>query len=398
MNWLKDHVLTLEIRKRLFELAYCVYLFETILQYSKYGTMESIHLLFPVLRLVAYATLLCKLLLDFAAREFSIKDIGVIVLVGMPLAISAYVTRDKNLLIYWAFIVGAKNISLMRLLRLSLYVHIVSILFVVISCYAGVLENRIYYRNAAEQTGKRECLGFGYTTESANLFFYVVLMWIYLRKDKIKAAEWLAMASVVAVLYVKTDTKNATALALVAIIGSVALKYSANLRKFHKLYAIVAVSIFPVLACFITWASYCYSGEVVFWQKFNGLISNRLSLGHSGFQNYGIRLWGQQIVWSAGSLNEELAYNYVDSSYVQMLLNFGPIILEMVLAGAVTVGIALTKKKDTYLLLVLTIIAAHTTFDPQLMWIGYNTFVMMYSYIETKGENFHEQTPEGSSL
>ena len=123
-----------------------------------------------------------------------------------------------------------------------------------------------------------------------------------------------------------------------------------------------------------------------------------MSLGHSGFQNYGIRLWGQQIVWSAGSLNEELAYNYVDSSYVQMLLNFGPIILEMVLAGAVTVGIALTKKKDTYLLLVLTIIAAHTTFDPQLMWIGYNTFVMMYSYIETKGENFHEQTPEGSSL
>lgn len=388
MNWIQDHILISETRKKFFEIAYCIYLFETILQYSKYGTMESVHLLFPVLRLTAYAILLFKLLLDFAAKEFSAKDIGIIVLVGIPLAISAYVTGDKNLLIYWVFIVGAKNLSLERLIRLSFYVHIATILIVVISCYAGVLENRIFYRNTAEQTGKRECLGFGYTTESANLFFYTVLMWIYLRKDKIKAAEWLVMALVIAVLYVKTDTKNATVLALAAIIGSVVLKYSAYLRKFHKSYAIVAVSIFPVVACFIIWASFCYSGEVAFWQKFNELISGRLSLGHSGIQNYGIRLWGQQIVWSAGSLNEELAYNYVDSSYVQMLLNFGPIILSMVLAGAVIVGVVLSRKKDTYLLLVLVIIAVHTTFDPQLMWIGYNTFVMMYSYIEIKEEKF----------
>ncbi len=386
ISWVKKHILTLEARKRLFELTYCLYLFETILQYSKYSTMDGIHLLFPLLRLVAYTILIFKLLLDFVAKEFSIKDIGIIALVGIPLAISAYVTKDKNMLIYWIFIVGAKNVKLGRLIKLSFFVHIAGILFVLVSCYAGVLENRIFYRNVAEQTGKRECLGFGYTTESSNLFFYTVLMWVYLRKDKIRLVEWLVMGIAVLALYVKTDTKNATILALIAIIGSVILKRSASARTFHKWYALVAVGIFPLAACFIIWSSYCYSGEVTFWQNFNTLISNRLSLGHSGIQNYGIHFWGQPIVWSAATLNENLAYNYVDSSYVQILLNFGPIILGMILAGAVAVGVALIRKKDTYLLLVLAIIAVHTTFDPQLILIGYNTFVMMYSYVQTAKE------------
>lgn len=397
MNWFEKNLLDIKIRKSLFEFAYCLFLFETIFQYSKYGVMEEIHILFPALRIMAYAVLLFKLMLDFIAREFSPKEMAFVVLVGVPLAISGYVTGNKNLLIYWAFIVGANNIDLERIIKLSLIVHAVTILFVVFSCYAGVIENQIYYRNSVEQTGRRDSFGFEYTTEITNQFFYMVLMWIYLRKEKIKPVEWLLMVLIIIFLYVKTDTKNATALGLAAILESVILKYSVYVRKYHKWYAVLAVGIFPLVACFIIWASYNYSGEGVLWQKFNEIISGRLSLGRSGILNYGVKPWGQPMVWVGGTPGDGAAYNYVDSSYVQMLINFGPIILAMILAGAMAVGVALTKKGDTYLLLVLGIIAIHTTFDPQLMWIGYNTFVMMYSYFKKK-EPLRDETEKLSCI
>lgn len=394
MSWAEKWLFNVNSRKRWFEIAYCIFLFETILQYSKYGEMGAIHLLFPALRILSYSILLIKLLLDFLTKEFSLEETIIITVVGILLVISAYVTKDKNLLIYWAFIVGANNTNFERLIKISLFVHIVTIAFVVLSCYGGVLENRIYYRNVTEQTGKRESLGFEYTTEIINQVFYMVLMWIYIRKDKIKPIEWIAMAGLVLALYIKTDTKNATALAIAAIIGSIVLKYSTSVRKFHKWYAVVAIGIFPAVACFIIWASYSYSEANALWVKLNQHISGRLALGKSGILNYGILPFGQPIVWVGGTPENGAVYNYVDSSYVQILLNYGPIILSMILAGAVSAGLTLSKKKDMYLFLVLCIIAVHTTFDPQLMWIGYNTFVMLYSYFKSKEESSRDESAE----
>ena len=44
-------------------------------------------------------------------------------------------------------------------------------------------------------------------------------------------------------------------------------------------------------------------------------------------------------------------------------------------------GIFIAIRKDTYFLLVFVLFAVHSTFDPQLTWIGYNCFLMAYSYI-----------------
>ena len=44
-------------------------------------------------------------------------------------------------------------------------------------------------------------------------------------------------------------------------------------------------------------------------------------------------------------------------------------------------GIFIAIRKDTYFLLVFVLFVVHSTFDPQLTWIGYNCFLMAYSYI-----------------
>ena len=124
-----------------------------------------------------------------------------------------------------------------------------------------------------------------------------------------------------------------------------------------------------------------YDQSIQWMEKFNKLISGRLGLGKRGYLNYDIQLLGQKIQWVGGEPEDVTIYNYVDSSYMQMLLNFGPIILALILIGLILIGIFIAIRKDTYFLLVFAIFIVHSTFDPQVAWIGYNSFLMAYSYI-----------------
>ena len=301
-------------------------------------------------------------------------------MIGCILVISTLVTRDKSMLIYWIFIVGGHNVEFKRIIKYAFVAHIGALIFVVISCYSGIIENNIYYRNYYEQTGIRESLGFGYTSECANHFLYIVLMWIYIKGDKIKPVEWGLMILGIIFFYLKTDTKNATALGLLAIFISILLKYSSYFRKYKKYYVPIAILIVPFLAMLIIYLSYNYSESNELLSAINNTLSGRLYLAQKGLINYGISLFGQPIVWIGGNPSE--GYNYVDSSYIWILLNYGAIIFLMIILGAMALGIRISQKKDTYFLLVISIIAVHSTFDPQLIWIGYNSFLMIYSYFK----------------
>lgn len=368
-----------EKKKWMFLFAYGIYLVSVILFASKYGEMDSMKIFFPVVRFIAYGLICAKIILDFLEKGYSKKELALIVIVGTLFLISAYVTKDKNLLIYWVFIVAAHDVDFQNIIKWSLWVHVGAVLFVIGSCYGGILENRIYGLNYGIRI--RDSLGFQYTTTGSNFFFYMILMWVYWRKNKI---TWIELAVLIAgniYLFSKTDTKNAFALGMLAIIGTIILKYIPCLRAYKKIYSVLAVGIVPALSVGIIRISIKYDQAIQWMYKFNELISGRLNLGKSGYLNYGIRLLGQKIQWVGGEPADAAMYNYVDSSYMQSLLNFGPIILALILAGLILMGIFIAIRKDTYFLLVFVLVAVHSTFDPQLTWIGYNCFLMAYSYI-----------------
>lgn len=368
-----------EKKKWMFLFAYGIYLVSVILFASKYGEMDSMKIFFPVVRFIAYGLICAKIILDFLEKGYSKKELALIIIVGTLFLISAYVTKDKNLLIYWVFIVAAHDVDFQDIIKWSLWVHIGTVLFVIGSCYGGILENRIYVQEGGKRV--RDSLGFQYTTEGSNLFFYMILMWVYWRKNKITWIELAAMLAGSLYFFIKTDTKNSFTLGMLAIIGVIVLKYIPYLRIYKRIYSVIAVGIVPILSAGIISISVKYAESVQWMKKLNGLLSGRIALGKSGYVNFGIKLFGQKIQWVGGEPGEGIAYNYVDSSYMQSLLNFGPIILALILAGLILMGIFIAIRKDTYFLLVFVLFAVHSTFDPQLTWIGYNCFLMAYSYI-----------------
>lgn len=383
---MREFILKEENRKRIFAVAFILYLTELILCTSVYGKMEQLHQIFVLARLTSYILVCSKLLLDFLARTFSLKEIGIVGIISLFLLWIAYNSGNKAILIYWAFIVAAHDMEFEKIIKWSCLVHAGCLVFVIASSYGGIIENRLY-----DASGRaRESLGFQFATESSNYFFYTLLMWIYWRKNKITWKELAGLSLLCLFLFYKTDTKSAFGLSCLALIIAVILKKVRWFREYHSGYMIAAVCCVPLLAYSIFRLSAEYSVRIQWMEKLNKLVTGRLRLGKSGIKTYGISLWGQRIEWIGGTAGYEgiqKAYNYVDSSFMQILLSMGIVFLLFLITVFVLLGLRTAMKKDTYLLAVLILIAIHSTFDPQIILMEFNSFIMLYSYFYWKGEN-----------
>lgn len=379
-----DNLDTATLKHKLFVLAYVVFLFEIIMSYSMYGYMEVLHPVFSIVRKATFAVILCKLLLDLYTKEFTKRDAVLIIAVGCLLIISALITKERAFLAYWAFIVAGANVDYRKIIKLSFVVHIACLAIIICSTYVGILDNIIYYRNEVEKTGLRESLGFHYSSEIAHMFFYTTLMWIYFRQDKIKLLELLIITLVTIFIFIKTDTKNPMALGLIAVVCSLLFKCSKFMRTYRRWYTFIAVCIMPALIFFIIWASYSYTPDNLFLYKLNKLVSGRIILGHSGLGYCPVTLFGKPIVWGTQS---DGFYFFIDSSYLLILLNYGMAVLTMVAVSAIALGLKIGRKKDIWMLLCFILIAIHSTFDGQLLLLGYNSFIMLYSYFKAGDNN-----------
>ena len=106
-----------EKKKWMFLFAYGIYLVSVILFASVYAEMDYMRLFFPVVRFIAYGLICAKIILDFLEKGYSKKELALIIIVGTLFLISAHVTKDKNLLNYWVFIVAAHDVDFQDIIK-----------------------------------------------------------------------------------------------------------------------------------------------------------------------------------------------------------------------------------------------------------------------------------------
>ena len=356
------------------------YIFISILFASEFSGMPHQHLLFSAARAVCYLCVCLKGAIDLFGGMYSKKEILVCGAVGAFLLVLAYTTGDKNPLIYWVFIAAGHNVDFQKLIKWAAIAHFAALAVIIAACYGGILDNITIERHGQDKL--REGLGFDYASEAANFFFYAALLWIYYRKIDISIPETAVLLACAAALFWKTDTKSAFALTVLALTGTLVLKYSAYLRDYHAVYRVLALLAAPALAALIILVTYRYDPSVGWMQGLNRIVTNRLYYGKMGIDTFGVRLLGQRLEMVGGEYTA--GYNYVDSSFVQILLNYGPVFLVVLLGGLVALGNAISQKRDTWFLLVFCLFLLHSTFDPQLIWIAFNDFLLAYAYIVDK--------------
>lgn len=380
-------------KKYIFWLAYVVYLTELILFSSMYGENESLQAGFALIRNISYLLVCFKIFLDFLYGGYNKKEICLIAGITLLLLITAKQTHYKAMLIYWFFIVSAHDIELEKIVKVSLFVHFACMFIIILSSVKGIIEDRIYSPGARN----RSSLGYVYTTDSSNYFFHMILMYVYVKKEKISWESIGALMLCNLLIYQLTDTKNSFYMGLFVLIVAALWKMIKVLRKNNLIYKLGSVFCVPILASVMMYLTFCFDRNIPWMVKIDQLITGRLQLGYNGYKNYGIHLWGKAIEWVGGTIwytGEEGVYNYVDSSYIQILLNFGILVFVLICLLFVLLGYKAAKKNDIYLSLVLLAIAVHSAIDPQLVWMAYNPFIMCYYYIYSKDAEKNKFTPD----
>lgn len=230
----------------------------------------------------------------------------------------------------------------------------------------------------------RACLGFYFATFGPNLFLHTVLAYIASRNNRIKLSRWILIEIVNVWFYKMTDT-----LAVFIIINmGIILYYVFNIEKvkqvlFEGKICKRILEIFPFASAAVTiLAQYLYIEHYnePMYVAANVALSNRPYFGKIAIETYGISLFGQPITWLTGIDGTKVSgmdYFYVDSSYLQVLLKYGIIMLFVLCAAMMAVQCYNVLTRNVYMCLGCSLFLIHCITDPQLLSFRYNPFIIV---------------------
>ena len=336
-----------------------------------------------LLRLVSYTLISVKFICDLYNKKYSLKEVLIIFFIGIYMLIISYQSKTFGYMTYFMYIVASKDVDYNKIIKCVLTSFIVSTAFVLILTKFGIIKDKIFSLNIRNRHG----LGFNWTTVFPNMFMYMTLYLIYIRKIKISLYEVLIVISIAIFCYIMTDTKSAFVLTVLVILLAYFLKYNKFLQKYHKIYNYIALVLPVLMASLIIIVSYLYNSDNMVLSKINSILSGRLSLGKRAINEFGFIFMARTLPLVGGEPLNGSTYNFVDSSFLLYLLNFGIIFFVLLMSLLEYFAYLINLKKDTYMLLVFCIFIIHSTFDPQLLNLCFNYFLLVLSYKNTRINN-----------
>ena len=291
-------------------------------------------------------------------------------------------TNRLNFLVYSMLLVLLVNVDMKVVLRNYVVVAGILVVGVFLLSLVGIVPNLQYNRAGVI----RNSFGFIYPTDFASHCFYLFLAISYLLKDKFIWTRSLFGVLLSAFIIKYCDARlNALSILLATVIF---IYFYYSKEKKLKIFALFPYSA-VIFASIVTYLSYKFSWSNPFLVTVNKLITGRLALGRNAFDTFGVHLFGTrnvQFIGSGGKTESVIGYNYVDSSYVQMLFTYG--IVPVVLLIIIYVVASRKQYKDGQYLLVaiLSLIAFNCMIEAFWFVPTYNIFMFLLFTTNTFSE------------
>ena len=282
-------------------------------------------------------------------------------------------TNRLNFLVYSMLLVLLVNVDMKVVLRNYVVVAGILVVGVFLLSLVGIVPNLQYNRAGVI----RNSFGFIYPTDFASHCFYLFLAISYLLKDKFIWTRSLFGVLLSAFIIKYCDARlNALSILLATVIF---IYFYYSKEKKLKIFALFPYSA-VIFASIVTYLSYKFSWSNPFLVTVNKLITGRLALGRNAFDTFGVHLFGTrnvQFIGSGGKTESVIGYNYVDSSYVQMLFTYG--IVPVILLIIIYVVASRKQYKDGQYLLVaiLSLIAFNCMIEAFWFVPTYNIFMFL---------------------
>lgn len=325
-------------------------------------------------RLLSYLRYLIYIISIFYACTRQIKKHPLVYasLISLLLIVLLYINRNVQLIcamfVFWALVDFRWDIVLRKQVNISMIVVLIFLCFSQI----GLIED--YIRNDGRT---RHFLGFNWTTYAPIIWFFVTLGCLCSNSNGKILKQSIGLGIIAYVLYKLTGTRLAFGLTVLSIF--LFLLFSHMKKNKSMFRAVTSLTIYSPFICAIASISAhaLYNPDSRFFEKLNSLLSQRLYLGKMGIVNYGITLFGQKIIWRGFDRNTLTFenYNFVDCTYLHLLLEFGMVFLIIFLV-LLTVGIKKAYKNENYnMCWALCLICVLGMTEPWLLNFTFNPFM-----------------------
>ena len=291
-------------------------------------------------------------------------------------------TNRLNFLVYSMLLVLLVNVDMKVVLRNYVVVAGILVVGVFLLSLVGVVPNLQYNRAGVI----RNSFGFIYPTDFASHCFYLFLAISYLLKDKFIWTRSL-FGVLLSAFIIKYCAARLNALSILLATVIFIYFYYSNGKKL-KIFALLPYSA-VVFASVVTYLSYKFSWSNPFLVSINKLITGRLALGRNAFDTFGVHLFGTrnvQFIGSGGKTESVIGYNYVDSSYVQMLFTYGIVPVVLLLIIYVVASRKQYKEGQYLLVAILSLIAFNCMIEAFWFVPTYNIFMFLLFTTNTFSE------------
>lgn len=354
----------------IFFLIYTVYLISIIAGYTAFDESAICKAAFQYMRYGCYLLAVLKIIKD----SYYEKQIYTVIILAALTVLTVLASGNKTFAFYFLIILAAKNINVSKIIKLTCYVQGIALISIIGLSQMGVLPDYIFDPG----TRARHGLGFTWTTTGPILYFFFMMGYIYIRQTKLHTLELIIMELINLWLFRQTDARMSFYLSSLMLLYIFVMRYYWQNRGeyIRKNWCLLLAP--AVMCCVAMFLHIFYDAGDTKWTELNKLLSGRLLLGYNAYHTYGISLFGTPIKWIGFGHNAVPGvYNYVDCSYMQILLENGIVSLVVIVLLYTYIMYMAIKTKEFYLQTVILFICVFSITEPRMMNLGFNPFPLL---------------------
>lgn len=305
-------------------------------------------------------------------------------------------TGATNFLLYSLLILLLYDVDVDVILKTYVFIAGSIVIGIFLLSIIGLLPNLQFAQVRSSGLVIRNSFGFIYPTDFASHCFYLFIAWGYLLREKyiwLRVAVGVALSSFIIKF---CDARLNSMSILIAVIIFLVMYYTKE-KKF-KVYYILPYSA-AIFSSLMFYLSSHFSFSSPFFVKLNDFFSMRLFLGKNALDTYKLHLFGTnnvKFIGYGGTTESVLSYNYVDSSYIQMLFYYGIVPVVLLVLVYVLSSRRFYKEGKMLFLSLLSLITINCMIEAFWIRPGYNIFMftLFASLISIKEINDEENKIE----
>ena len=384
----KSGVLGADAGTALFSFGFCVYLIIRILFTTTISTMGFGSLL----KAAMYFSVAVVLLSLLFGRRVSVKSLCLVAFL-IVLAILAWRVGGSDLAYLMLMACASRRYGFRSLLSLSFKTIACTCIIVVLLASVGCIGSV----SSVDSFRVRNSCGFIWVSFLSHYYLELTICFAILVADRLSLRHLLLLAVIDCAIYMVTGSRNSFVLTLLFLVAVAFWLLFRKKKPCSSLCAVIICLSF-CLAAVLSFVIYlAFDPFVGVGLQINTALSGRMLLTQRAVELYGLSAFGTQIQWVtqsmvAGGQFAAEQYSYVDSSYLNILINYGWVFAFFVLVALSVIAYRCTKNCGLILGIAFFTFAIHGIVDPQLLDLHYCVFLLLL------GNVFDSQEQWGAKL